>query len=651
MTDNQSRGFAARFMRKPLAVASLAYVTLIVICVVFAGVLAPYGPEDQDLGSALSGPSSQHLLGAGELGKDVLSRMLYGGRITLLGVLISVVVFIAVGVPAGMVAGYKGGLIDKVVLRLADAAYAIPVVIILLVVLAIFPGNESIAMVVLGLLGAPGLARVVRSVTLGVRGELYIRAAKVSGLSDAVILRRHVLPRLAGPVIVQLSLFGAAAVGLETGLGFLGLGVNQATWGTLVAEASTNIGNQPWLLVPSGLLIASYILALGLIGDGVRDATAERYSLTRPSKNRQVANAPVVTGSVAPDQRSAAPADALLSVRNLHVAFDIDGAETEVVTGVGFDLRAGEALGIVGESGSGKTVTATALVRLLRGSGRITAGSVVFDGTDLMDADGDTLRRVRGGGVGFIGQDPISGLDPSFTIGAQIAEVIRTHRRCSRSQARAAALDLLGRVKLPDPERAARSYVHQLSGGMAQRAGIAAALAGEPSLVIADEPTTALDVTVQADILDLLRELQDSGVAVILVTHDWGVLADLCERAIVMYAGQVVETASVRMLLDNPGHPYTAGLLGANPQHAVRGKPLPSIEGSVPPPRDWPTGCRFASRCPLVVAACRAEPVTLEPVGSAPDHAARCIRQEDVVAPYRTSERVVTLMKGVSRGD
>lgn len=222
------------------------------------------------------------------------------------------------------------------------------------------------------------------------------------------------------------------------------------------------------------------------------------------------------------------------------------------------------------------------------------------------------MRGIRGERIGWIAQDPIAGLDPSFTVVSQLSDAIRAHAGISRREAHARALDLLGRVRLPDPQSVATSYPHQLSGGMAQRVGIAAALASDPDLVIADEPTTALDVTVQAEILDLLRELREAGTAVLLVTHDWGVLADVCDRAVVMYAGQVVETATVAEMVTAPRHPYTAALLRANPVHARPGAPLPSIDGVVPTPGSWPGGCHFADRCPLVTAECTQAPVPLE---------------------------------------
>lgn len=609
-----------RVLRRPVAVIALTWLVVIVAATLLAPWIAPQGPEEQDLSQVLTGPTGEHWLGTGELGKDVLSRLLHGGRVTLLGVLISVTVFTVVGAVSGVAAGYRGGLVDRVVLRVADIVYSVPVVIVLLVVLAIFPGNESMAMILLGLIGAPSLARVLRSVTLGLREELFVRAARTSGLTDVAIMRRHIFPRLFGPLIVQVSLFGTAAVGLQTGLGFLGLGVQTATWGTVVAEASENVGEQPWLLVPSGLLIISFTLALGLLGDAVRDASAERTASRGASSLR------AGTKGGARPAVSADHADVLLSVRDLEVSVTVDGVPTPVVQDVGLEVERGEVLGIVGESGCGKTVTASAVIGLVSG-GSITRGSVRFDGDELVGAMPAMLRGVRGQRIGWIAQDPIAGLDPSFTIMSQLVDAIRAHGGIARREARTRAHELLARVRLPDPEVVGASYPHHLSGGMAQRVGIAAALAGDPDLIIADEPTTALDVTVQAEILDLLRELSRQGTAVILVTHDWGVLADLCDRAVVMYAGEIVEKASVVDLVAQPSHPYTAALLRANPSHAEPGAPLPSIEGVVPAPGSWPAGCHFAERCPVVTADCRRTAVPLEYEG---DRQVRCLHTERV---------------------
>jgi peptide/nickel transport system permease protein len=286
-------------------------------------------------------------------------------------------------------------------------------------------------------------------------------------------------------------------------------------------------------------------------------------------------------------------------------------------------------VGIVGESGCGKSITAKAILGLLPAGGAVTAGAAVFAGEDLTALGERDLSRVRGAGIAFISQDPVNSLDPTFTIGSQLREVIRRHHPQSRQSAQTEAERLLRLVRLPDPDDVLRRRPGELSGGMAQRVCIAMALAAKPKLLIADEPTTALDVTVQAEILALLRDLQRRlGMAILLITHDWGVLADVCDRAVVMYAGEVVETALVDELYTHPRNPYTAALLAANPHRAQTGRPLPAIQGTVPRPGAWPTGCHFQARCALAEPACGTAPVAL--VLTRPGHLSRCRRSEEL---------------------
>ncbi|MBC9225570.1 ATP-binding cassette domain-containing protein [Aeromicrobium sp. 636] len=608
------RSWVTYFVRQKVPMAAAAYLALVLLLVLFAGAIAPYGPTEQDLDANLAGPSREHLLGTGQLGLDVFSRILWGGRTTLYGVLVAVVVFAVLGVSAGLLAGYLRGPVEWAVLRTSEVLLAVPAAIILLVVLAVFPGRQVIAMVALGVLGAPGLARVVRSVTLGVREELYVRAAQTMGLRPATIMRRHVLPHLSGPVIVQLSLFGAAAVGLETALGFLRLGSGESSWGLLVAEASRHLGAHPWLMVPSGFVIMSFVMALGLVGDGVRDAVAASMRTRVETGVRPRAVTP-------PAPELPDPEDALVSVRGLTVSFPRGQEWIDVVRGVDLAVLPGGALGILGESGCGKSITAEAIVGRIRGDGQVTAGEV--------------RRRGR---VGWVAQDAASSLDPSGRVGAQVAEVVRVHRpEAGRAEVRARVRELFERVRLPEPERVARSRPWELSGGMAQRVGIAMALATDPDLIVADEPTSALDTTVQAEVLDLFDELRADGMTLVLITHDVGVLAAVCDSAAVMYAGEVVELAPTRELLAHPAHPYTAALLAADPRRGTPGERLAAIDGTVPAPGAWPTGCRFADRCHLVTPACRQASVPLfavdpdDPTDAGDPRVSRCLRFADVL--------------------
>ncbi len=612
------RSLRRAFTAYPLASVAAAYVVALVVAAAAASVVAPNDPEQQDLSHVLTGPSGLHWLGTDRLGRDVVSRLLFGARVTLLDVAVATVVFLALGVPLGVIAGYRGGWLDRVVVRFADLLLAVPGIVVLLMVVAVFPGNDIATMVALGVIGCPGLLRIVRGSTLAVRGELYVKAAQLSGLGTPAILRRHVLPRIAGPITVQTSLFCATALLAESGLSFLGLTRPETrgpSWGNMVAEASNAMSQDPWLLVPTGGVLMLTVVAFGLVGDAVRDATMER----------SVSAAPLLRRRRRPSPERRPSSTAALSVRGLTVTLD----GVTVVRDISFEVAAGEAVGIVGESGCGKTITARAVLGLLPAGGAVTAGSVVFDGTDLTVLSEKQLNRVRGAGIAFISQDPAGSLDPTFTIGSQLREVIRRHHPRSRRQAQAEAERLLRLVRLPDPAGTLRRRPGQLSGGMAQRVCIAMALAAKPKILIADEPTTALDVTVQAEILALLRDLQHRlGMAVLLITHDWGVLADMCERAVVMYAGEVVEAAPIDGLYAGPRHPYTAALLAANPHLARAARSLPSIPGTVPKPGEWPTGCHFQARCPLAESACGSNPIALTRAG--PHHLSRCIRIEEL---------------------
>jgi len=327
-------------------------------------------------------------------------------------------------------------------------------------------------------------------------------------------------------------------------------------------------------------------------------------------------------------------ADPLLLVENLKVIFHGDrGALTHAVDGLDLSLKRGETLGLVGESGCGKSVTALSVMGLLPNTSAEMSGRIRFDGAELLSLPDRDMRNLRGDRLAMIFQEPMTSLNPSFSIGEQIAESLIRHRGLSRAQARARTIELLRLVKIPSPEQRVDDYPHRLSGGMRQRAMIALALACDPQLLIADEPTTALDVTIQAQILALLRELKASiGIAIILITHDLGVVAEICDHVAVMYAGEIVEYAPVEALFAAPQHPYTVGLLGSIPRLDAKTGELAVIEGMVPSMAEIPAGCRFAPRCPFVQERCTQSPPPLAAVGS--NHRSRCIRAplEELVA-------------------
>ena len=528
-----------------------------------------------------------------------------------------------IGVVFGLIAGYVGRGVDNAISRATEVFMATPGIVVLLMVYGISNNNSHLGMIALGVLCSPNITRATRAAARAVREEVFIASAEVLGMGRMRIVLSHVLPNVWGPIIVNTAVLGAVILGIQGGLNYINLGVNPpaASWGGMVSDAQRVLAQQPWLIVPSGLLLTLVIMSLMLVADGLRDAAASNRS--RPT------GAQALAARATADQGPVDPADATsaLSVRGLSVSF----SGLEVVKNVSFDVRDGQTLGIVGESGCGKTVTASAALGQLGPGSRID-GAVMFDSVDLNHASRRARARTRGTGIAYVSQDPMVALDPCFTVASQLGELVGRHEKLRGAARRQRVLELLRQVGLPDPVDTAARHPHQLSGGMAQRVSIACALAGRPRVLIADEPTTALDVTIQGEILDLLRTLQaETGMAIVLITHDLGVVADLCDRVAVMYAGEIVEIADVESVFDRPAHPYTRGLIDSNPIASKRGSPLPAIPGTVPSPANWPVGCHFGDRCPFRASQCAARPVPLVSVADSSPHDARCVRVGELV--------------------
>ncbi|GAB3723729.1 ATP-binding cassette domain-containing protein [Nocardiopsis oceani] len=554
-------GTARRFLTSPQAVLSSLVLAVILILVVFAPLFTAHDPNAANLRDAFGPPSADHLLGLDPSGRDVWSRLLYGGRNTLGGAALAVAVALAIGLPSGLAAGYYGGWFDSLSNWWVNLVMALPAMVVLLATRAVLGPTVWVLMVVLGVLVAPSFYRLVRGTVAAMRGELYVDAARVFGLRDSRIIARHVLTVVRAPIIIQGALVAGMAISLQAGLEFLGIGSGDLpTWGAMLNEAFTNIQRAPLFMLWPGLALGLTSAALVLLAASLRDVLEDRGSgpATGRRARRLGADAPTTLDSAG--ERSD-----LLSVRDLAVTYELaDGSSREVVHGVDLDVRRGEVLGLVGESGSGKTQTAFSVLGLLPEGGRVSRGSVRLDGTEVVGSTERTLRGLRGDTVAYVPQEPMSNLDPAFTIGDHLTEPLRVKLGLSRSAARKRALELLRQVEIPDPERTYRSHPHQISGGMAQRVLIAGAISCDPALLIADEPTTALDVTVQAEVLALLRRLQaERGMGVLLVTHNLGVVADLCDRVAVMREGRIVESGGAEHILTAPEEPYTRGLLDA----------------------------------------------------------------------------------------
>jgi len=552
-----------RLLRNPTGIGSLIFLVVVVLSAVFAPLLAPHDPNTANAYDTLSGPSGKYWLGNDSSGHDVLSRLLFATRLSVVLTAETLVIAAVLGIVLGLLAGYYGKFFEAVGTAATSLLQALPAIVVLLAAKSVLGPSDFAAMAVFGVLIAPAFYRVVYSAVSAVRGELYVDAARVSGLSDPRIIGRHVLTVVRAPAIVLAANIAGISVAISAGLDFLGLGdPSRPSWGGMLNDGFTNIFTAPLLVLWPSLAIGLTCIAFALLGNALRDGLERADAPKRRRRHPPAAVGTPVVQAVPDD-------DALLSVQHLSVGYDNpDGTVKTVVEGAALTVRRGEVHGLIGESGSGKTQTAFSILRLLPSGGRIVGGSITFEGRDLAGLSAKEMTAVRGKKIAYVPQEPMSNLDPSFTVGSQLVEPMRIHLGLSRADAKAKALGLLARVGIPDPERTFGAYPHELSGGMAQRVLIAGAVSCDPELLIADEPTTALDVTVQAEVLDLLRDLQrERQMGVLLVTHNFGVVADLCDRVSVMRAGRIVETGPVRSIFADPRHEYTQSLFAAVLSH------------------------------------------------------------------------------------
>jgi peptide/nickel transport system permease protein len=608
-----------RFLRHPAAMFGLLVLLALAVVSVAGNALAPHNPSSQAFDPFLKPFRGAHLLGTDDVGRDVLSRLLVAARPSLVVALLTVVLASAVALPLGLIAGYAGRWPDAVISRLMDALFAFPPLVLALAVASLLGAGVINGALAISAVFVPGFVRLVRAQVLAVREETYIEAAVSLGATPTRIVRRHVLPNVASPLVVQAALSFGYALLAEAGLSYLGLGPGGPSWGDMLHRSFASKYDAPLGVVWPGLAITITVLACNLVGDGLRDSLgidAGSLHPYRPARHRPRVRVPAPR--TPPDDGPA------LSVRGLSVEL----AGHPVITDVTFDVHPGETVGLVGESGCGKTITALGIMGLLPARvARVSSGEVLLTGRDLVAMSTAARRALQGDEIAMIFQEPMTSLNPAFSVGEQIAELVRTHRGASRRAAWARAVEMLDRVGIPDAARRAKEYPHRFSGGMRQRVMIAMALACDPQVLIADEPTTALDVTVQAQILELLRSLQqERGMAVVFVTHDLGVVAEICDRVVVMYAGQVVEHGTAAELFARPAHPYTRALLASLPQTVAPHAELHVIPGQVPSPAQYGSTCRFAPRCAHVTDRC-AVPV---PLVHTAHRQVRCVRADEL---------------------
>jgi peptide/nickel transport system permease protein len=615
-------GSARRILRSPLLVVGLFGVTVIGGVALFAPLIAPYDPTAQNLANILAPPiwaggTAEHLLGTDVLGRDVASRIIFGARNSLLVAFSAMLLGSSLGLITGLLAGFFGGRVDSILMRLGDVQLAFPFILLAIAILGVVAARPAwLLIVVLGIPGWIVYARVVRSRVLAEKEKDYVAAATALGAGPWRRLFRYVFPSVWQVVPVIALLDVGFLIIMESTLSFLGLGLPPpaATWGGILADGRRNMVVSQWLPILPGLAIVFTVLSINLVGDGLAAVFNTRHFEGGFRRYRPKARA-----MATPEPN----AGTLLAVRDLRVEFPTPGGAVKAVRGIDFDLAAGEILSVVGESGSGKSVTAAAVIQLLDPPGRITDGGILFDGEDLARTSDRRMASLRGREIAMIFQNPQVSLNPVLTIGFQLREAIRHVTGEDRRTARETARQVLLAVDIKDPDRISRQYPFQLSGGMNQRVMIAMVLAARPRLLLADEPTTALDTTTQAQILGRLVELTDrEDISLVLITHDIALVSEYADRMLVLYAGETCEYGPVRQVISQPRHPYTRALLESVPRVEDPADRLQVIPGELPDPRGDRVGCPFADRCPEVMDVCREATPPRYDVG--PGHIAAC---------------------------
>ena len=577
-------------------------------------------------------PIPGHPFGFDAAGHDVLARVLYATFTSLAFGLLLTLTSLLLGILAGSIQGYFAGWTDLAGQRFTEIWSAIPFLYVMIFLGNTFGRGFGLLLFCYAIFNWIGVAAYIRAEFLRLRNLPFVDAARCQALRHARIMFAHILPNALTPVITLFPFMLVGAIGALAALDYLGFGLpdGQPSWGELLSQAQS-FRDAWWLVLYPSLALFLVILLGVFIGEALRDAFDPRpvSALDAPPKNCPSSDAPKLSCQSLPTKTS-------LEIRNLAVEFDTPSGIVHAVNGVSLTLNPGDTLAIVGESGCGKSVTAMSVLRLVPSPpSRCVSGEILLNGRDLRSLPLRKVRKIRGASIGMVFQDPMTALSPLHRIGDQMLEALRLHKKISRTEGLRIATDWLARCGIPDPDACLRQYPFQLSGGMQQRVMIASVLMTNPSLIIADEPTTALDVTVQAQVLELMRNVRPAETSLLLITHNMAVVRSVCTRIAVMYAGKIVESGTVDDVFANPKHPYTVALLDAMPCRHRPGEKLHAISGSLPSPVSLPQGCAFEPRCPYASESCRtASPPTIASEGTS--HCVSCFRQTrdaDALAP------------------
>jgi oligopeptide/dipeptide ABC transporter ATP-binding protein len=598
----------SRVVRTPVGIVGVGLLTLVLLLAVLAPILWGDKADAFDTDNLLAGPSAAHWLGTDNLGRDLFYRVLVATRLSLTLTLFAAALGTVVGLLLGTAPLLLGRRAGRSIATLVNLLVAFPGLLLVLFFAVIFGVGARGAVLAVGLAVAPGFARLCQTLVAGVAEREYVAAARIAGVGGFRILLRHVLPNVAEPLIVNATITAGGILLSFAGLSFLGLGVQSPSydWGKLMQDGLAGIYVHPLAALAPGLMVILAGLAFNLTGEAIAGAfgvpAATGLGRVMPLGDLHVETEQTPAGELVRDED--ADPDLLLDVRDLRVTFPGADGPIRAVRGITFGIGTGEAVGVVGESGSGKSLTALAIAQLVEEPGRVDARHLAFCGTDLLEGGNDKLL---GTSLAVVFQDPMTSFNPTMRVGSQLAEVGRYHQGLDRKSAFARAVDRLRAVRIREPERGARQYPFEFSGGMRQRAMIGMGLMGSPRLIIADEPTTALDVTVQSQVLALLQDVRrEEGAALLLISHDVSVVADVCDRVLVMYAGRIVEDLPTADLRTGARHPYTRALVAAVPDMTTDIEaPLATIPGHPVDPAEVPAGCAYADRCPLASALCR----------------------------------------------